>query len=179
MTVVYGAEMESPIGPLLLAATDQGLCNIHFGGLDDSLETLKDWSKKQLEGSEGEIVPVGTADHPVLKEAFSQLQAYFERKLQTFSLPLHMAGTPFQLKVWEVLREVPYGETCTYKDIALAIGQPGAMRAVGGANNRNPVPIVVPCHRVIGAGGKLVGYGGGLPVKIALLDLEQKEWSLV
>lgn len=179
MTVVFAAEMDSPIGPLVLAATEQGLCNIHFGGLDDSLETLKDWSKRQLADSNGVLVPASAGDHPILKEAFNQLQAYFESKLRSFDVPLHMAGTPFQLKVWEALRAVPYGETCTYKDIALAIGQPGAMRAVGGANNRNPVPIIVPCHRVIGAGGKLVGYGGGLPIKVALLDLEQKEWSLV
>lgn len=179
MTAVYAAEIDSLIGPLVLAATEQGLCNIHFGGLDESLETLKGWSKRQLAGSQGELVAVGAAEHPVLKEAHAQLQAYFDRRLKSFDLPLHMAGTPFQLKVWEALRAVPYGETCTYKDIALAIGQPGAMRAVGGANNRNPVPVIVPCHRVIGASGQLIGYGGGLPIKVALLELEQKESSLV
>lgn len=98
------------------------------------------------------------------------------QRTETFVRPrIRSAGTEFQLRVWKALLSVPYGATASYKDIAAAIGSPQAVRAVGGANNRNPVPIVIPCHRIIGAGGQLVGYGGGLPVKTALLELEG--WS--
>jgi methylated-DNA-[protein]-cysteine S-methyltransferase len=103
-----------------------------------------------------------------------QVREYFQGKRTVFDLRLHLKGTPFQKEVWKALSEIPYGETRTYGDIAKAVGRPAAVRAVGLANARNPLPIVVPCHRVIGAGGKLVGYGGGLPVKQALLDRERE-----
>ncbi|HZT32056.1 MAG TPA: methylated-DNA--[protein]-cysteine S-methyltransferase [Bryobacteraceae bacterium] len=108
----------------------------------------------------------------LLREAARQLQAYFDGRLAVFNLPLEMEGTPFQRRVWAELVEIPYGETRSYAEVAAAIGAPRAVRAVGAANGRNPAPIVVPCHRVIGAGGKLVGYGGGLALKRRLLDLE-------
>ena len=110
--------------------------------------------------------------NPILKEAVSQLRAYFAGELCEFDLPLEMEGTAFQKRVWEELTTIPYGETRSYAGIAKAIGTPLAVRAVGAANGRNPVPIVVPCHRVIGTSGKLVGYGGGLPMKRLLLGLE-------
>jgi methylated-DNA-[protein]-cysteine S-methyltransferase len=109
---------------------------------------------------------------PLVKEALRQLTAYFEGRLTEFDLPLEMAGTPFQRRVWDALREIPYGETSSYGELAQNIGRPSAVRAVGAANGRNPIAIIVPCHRVIGASGKLVGYGGGLPMKRMLLDLE-------
>jgi len=111
--------------------------------------------------------------NPLLAEALSQLRAYFAGRLREFDLPLDLAGTDFQIRVWRQLETIPYGETRSYSAIAQAIGRPAAVRAVGAANGANPVPIVVPCHRVIGASGKLVGYGGGLSLKKRLLELEK------
>ena len=108
-----------------------------------------------------------------LREAKRQLREYFEGERRDFDLPLAPAGTAFQLRVWDTLRRIPYGETVSYGEIARRIGRPTASRAVGAANGRNPLAIVVPCHRVIGADGTLVGYGGGLPVKETLLAHEQ------
>ena len=110
--------------------------------------------------------------NPLLREAVSQLQAYFDGNLRRFRLPLDMPGTEFQKSVWRELGKIPYGETRSYAQIAAAIGTPQAVRAVGAANGSNPVAIVVPCHRVIGSGGRLTGYGGGLPLKKRLLELE-------
>jgi methylated-DNA-[protein]-cysteine S-methyltransferase len=110
--------------------------------------------------------------NPLLREAVSQLHAYFARDLRRFKLPLDMHGTEFQKRVWRELETIPYGETRSYAQIAAAIGTPNAVRAVGAANGSNPVAIVVPCHRVIGSGGRLTGYGGGLPLKKRLLELE-------
>jgi methylated-DNA-[protein]-cysteine S-methyltransferase len=111
-------------------------------------------------------------DNRLTAEATRQLRAYFAGELRRFDLPLDMQGTAFQLRVWRELERIPYGETRSYSQIAATIGAPRAVRAVGAANGANPIPIVVPCHRVIGAGGKLVGYGGGLPLKKRLLALE-------
>lgn len=107
-------------------------------------------------------------------DVFAQLQEYFEGKRTRFDFPYELRGTEFQKKVWNALCEIPYGETRSYKDIAVAIGNPKACRAVGMANNRNPISIVVPCHRVIGSDGKMVGYGGGLDMKEKLLKLESR-----
>ncbi|MBS1857834.1 MAG: methylated-DNA--[protein]-cysteine S-methyltransferase [Acidobacteria bacterium] len=113
-----------------------------------------------------------TGADPLIAETARQLRAYFTGALRRFDLPLDMQGTPFQQRVWRQLQSIPYGETRSYRQVAAAIGAPAAVRAVGAANGANPVPIVVPCHRVIGAGGKLVGYGGGLELKQRLLELE-------
>jgi len=107
-----------------------------------------------------------------LQDAVRQLRAYFDGALRIFDLPLDMQGTPFQKQVWHELERIPYGETRSYMQIAVAVGAPKAVRAVGAANGANPIPIVVPCHRVIGTSGKLTGYGGGLPLKKRLLELE-------
>jgi methylated-DNA-[protein]-cysteine S-methyltransferase len=114
----------------------------------------------------------GPGTNPIASEAVRQLRAYFAGQLRRFDLPLDMRGTTFQLRVWRELQRIPYGETRSYQQIAACISAPRAVRAVGAANAANPVPIVVPCHRVIGASGKLVGYGGGLPLKKRLLELE-------
>ena len=116
----------------------------------------------------------GNHSHPVITEAIRQLRAYFNGQLRDFDLPLEMIGTQFQKRVWHALRTIPYGETRSYSQVAAEIGSPNAVRAVGAANGKNPIPIVVPCHRVIGAGGDLVGFGGGLPWKRLLLDLESR-----
>ncbi|NLK00335.1 MAG: methylated-DNA--[protein]-cysteine S-methyltransferase [Clostridia bacterium] len=110
---------------------------------------------------------------PLLQRAAQQLDEYFNGKRKNFDLPLAPQGTEFQKKVWGALLEIPYGETRSYKDIAIQIENPKAFRAVGMANNRNPISIIIPCHRVVGHNGRLVGYGGGLPMKEYLLDLEK------
>lgn len=119
------------------------------------------------------LVEPGAAPTPLLAEAERQLTEYFAGERREFDLPIHAEGTPFQWAVWEQLRQIPYGETRSYGDIARALGKPGAARAVGMANNRNPIGIIVPCHRVVGATGALVGYAGGLDRKRYLLDLER------
>lgn len=109
---------------------------------------------------------------PLLSEAKKQLTCYFEKKLQSFDLPLLIDGTPFQKSVYNELLKIPYGRTVSYKDIAYGIGNPKAVRAVGNANNKNKIPIIIPCHRVIGSNGKLIGYAGGIAVKEYLINLE-------
>ena len=110
---------------------------------------------------------------PLLRRAAAQMEAYFAGKRQHFDLPLAPEGTGFEQQVWKLLRAIPYGQTCTYGDLACRLNNPRAARAVGGACHRNPLPIFIPCHRVVGAAGKLTGYAGGLPIKKTLLDLEQ------
>ena len=127
----------------------------------------------------GRTLPAGytngytKAETPLIKKAAAQLEEYLCGKRRQFNLPLVVHGTEFQVAVWQALQTIPYGETCSYKEIAAAIGRPKAVRAVGMANNRNPIVIIVPCHRVIGHDGSLTGYGGGLPLKERLLELEQ------
>ena len=142
--------MTSPVGPLTLQSHGEAVCAVLFGRRGEPAE----------------------ADTAVLRQCEEELAAYFAGKLRPFTVPLGPVGTPFQLSVWEALRQIPYGETRTYGEIAAAIGNPRACRAVGMANNRNPISILIPCHRVIGSGGALVGYGGGLEVKKFLLKLE-------
>lgn len=159
-------EIASPIGRLLLAASADGLCALQFEENRHPIKRSPLWQD------------VGDAPHAVLDATQTQLAEYFARERQVFELPLAPEGTPFQQAVWRALRSIPYGRTCNYGDIARQIEQPSAVRAVGAANGRNPIAIVVPCHRVIGANGSLVGFGGGLPVKRALLALEcpQTSW---
>jgi methylated-DNA-[protein]-cysteine S-methyltransferase len=146
--------LESPVGPLHLAASAAGLTQVSFQGV------LR---------SPGDGSPAGAA---VLAQAVAELEAYFARRLRAFTVPLAPAGTPFQLEVWRALTDIPYGETISYRTLAERVGRPLGTQAVGQANHRNPIPILIPCHRVIGADGRLVGFGGGLPTKQALLQLE-------
>lgn len=151
--------LESPIGPLLLAADDAGLRHILFQAGPRSQGPDPAWRRV-------DSLPLEAAD---------QLDAYFAGNLREFDLPLAPEGTTFQLEVWAALEEIPYGQTTTYAGIANQIGRPTSTRAVGAANGQNPLPIVVPCHRVIGSDGSLTGFGGGLPIKQALLALERGE----
>ena len=121
-----------------------------------------------------DAAPMALPSTPLLRQAAAELAAYFAGALREFTVPLAPKGTPFQQKVWAALREIPYGETRSYKEIAAMVGNEKACRAVGMANNRNPLPIFIPCHRVVGADGKLVGYAGGLDVKTFLLNLEKE-----
>jgi methylated-DNA-[protein]-cysteine S-methyltransferase len=144
--------IDSPIGDLTLAVDETGLCRLHFGATDRPLD----------------------AD-PLLTETAEQLKAYFAGELQEFTVPLSVrGGSAFERAVWTQLQRIPYGEMQTYGEVAKIVGDAGAARAVGVACNRNPIAIVVPCHRVVGAGGKMVGFGGGIPTKRHLLELEAR-----
>lgn len=154
---------ESPIGRLLLVATERRLCEIWFEGKAD----------KAVLG------PESREDQNSLREPMHQLRAYFAGELETFALDLAPEGTSFQQKVWDELLKIPYGETISYGELARRIGNANASRAVGLANGSNPIPIIIPCHRVIGSNGKLTGYGGGLPIKEKLLALEKRQLSLL
>jgi O-6-methylguanine DNA methyltransferase len=149
---IYYSRISSPIGPLLLAASERGLVALEFGRGRIPAEWVK---------SEEKIAPFAR-----------QLEEYFAGRRRQFDLPLDLRGTDFQQRCWRALLKIPYGETRSYADIARAIGNPAAVRAVGLANGQNPIAIIVPCHRVIGSDGSLTGYGGGLEVKRKLLELE-------
>jgi len=135
---------------------------------DDNFLYRLDKIKEQTFKSEYE-------DNKISKLVKLQLNEYFSKKRKEFSIPLKMEGTIFQKEVWKALIEIPYGQTCSYQDIAIKLNKPKACRAVGGANNKNPIIIIVPCHRVIGKNGSLTGYGGGLDLKEKLLDLERNK----
>jgi methylated-DNA-[protein]-cysteine S-methyltransferase len=147
----------SPVGALLLINDGHGFCGLHFQDGAHPLDIDENWKKQR---SPFTLV-------------IQQLEEYFEGRLHTFTIPLSLQGTAFQQSVWGALQTIPYGVTVSYGTIAQKIGHPKASRAVGAANGKNPVSIITPCHRVIGRGGQLLGYGGGLPIKKALLDLEQ------
>jgi O-6-methylguanine DNA methyltransferase len=168
MNALAVSEMESPIGTLLIVTAEEQLCAIEFGGLEHVREPLAHWSRRWF--GLDRFVRDDKATAPVRK----QLEQYFAGERRQFHLPLLLRGTPFQIRVWQALLEIPYGETRSYREVARMIGAEKAVRAVGGANNRNPLPIVVPCHRVIGADGSLVGYGGGLSIKRHLLQWEAR-----
>jgi methylated-DNA-[protein]-cysteine S-methyltransferase len=148
--------VESPIGELTLASDGEALTGLYM---------TDQRHRPELPAADGD-------DDAVLAAARAQLAEYFAGERREFDLPLKPAGTPFQRAVWEALRDIPYGETAGYGELANRLGRPGAARAVGLANGRNPIAIVVPCHRVIGAAGALTGYGGGLERKRYLLELE-------
>ena len=151
---IYGEIYESPVGALTILAEKKGIRAIKFG-------------------KDEEVKSTGKANE-MTRWAVKELEEYFKGKRKEFTVPCRPEGTDFQKRVWEALTRIPYGETRTYKEIAAEAGNPGASRAVGMANNKNPVPIIIPCHRVIGSDGKLTGYAGGLGVKEFLLNLERE-----
>jgi methylated-DNA-[protein]-cysteine S-methyltransferase len=157
MEAIYFTRTASPAGPLLLALSTRGLIKLEFDRGQPAQGDKQTW----LESADA------------LQPWLNQLTEYFDGHRQQFSLPLDLRGTDFQLQCWRALLDIPYGETRSYREIAQAIGHPHAFRAVGMSNNRNPIAIVVPCHRVIASDGTLCGYGGGLDLKRKLLDLEQ------
>jgi methylated-DNA-[protein]-cysteine S-methyltransferase len=156
-------KIESPLGPLLLASDEAGLREIHFANGRRPPAPNPEWKENAA----------------ALKEPVRQLRAYFAGELQNFDLPLSPQGTDFQQKVWSELCRIPYGDTISYGELARRIRNPKASRAVGLANGSNPIPIIIPCHRVIGSNGKLTGYGGGLPIKEKLLALERRQLTLL
>ena len=155
--------IDSPVGPILLAGDGVALRIIRFQEGTTPLDPPEAWKQ----------------DDRSFSDAAMQLKEYFAGKRRSFELPLRPEGTPFQIKVWAELGRVPYGETISYGELARRVGNPNAMRAVGAANGANPLPIVIPCHRVIGANGKMVGYAAGLPIKQRLLAIEAEHSSLL
>jgi methylated-DNA-[protein]-cysteine S-methyltransferase len=154
-TMIY-THIATPIGHLLAARNGQGLTAIHFEKHGAPAAPKEEWMR----------------DDGAFDDVREELRAYFARELQTFTVPLAPRGTPFQLDVWSALRTIRYGETRSYQQLARMIGREKAVRAVGAANGANPLPIIIPCHRVIGSNGSLTGFGGGVSVKRFLLDLE-------
>jgi methylated-DNA-[protein]-cysteine S-methyltransferase len=162
MNITLYTTFESPLGELLLTGDGHALSRLSMQNGRRPISIESDWQR----------------DAEAFEDIRQQLRGYFAGERRTFDVPLQMTGNRFELGVWDALREIPYGETVSYGQIAAAIGQPGAARAVGLANGRNPVAVIVPCHRVIGADGSLTGYGGGLGRKQLLLDLEAGVQSL-
>jgi len=164
MKMCWSKKVKTPAGELLVAATTEGICRICFPAEEE--ERRLSWFRKHLgsppKGSGGKWIPV----------AIGQLEDYFHGKRISFQIPLDLRGTEFQLRVWKALEQIPFGGTLTYGEVAGRIGNPKANQAVGAAVGKNPVAIVIPCHRVIGHNGALVGFGGGLPTKRRLLKLE-------
>lgn len=152
-------QFDSPIGQITVNANYEGLLGVWY------------------ESHKMELSEFGTRadDHPILKLTVTQLKEYFRGDRRDFSIPLAAKGTEFQNKVWKALTTIPYGKTWCYKDLAIAVGNPKASQAVGGANGKNPISIIVPCHRVIGKNGSLTGYAGGVDIKEKLLALESNK----
>jgi O-6-methylguanine DNA methyltransferase len=169
METLHCAEMDSAIGPLFLAASTQGLVALEFDARLPGQQSIRP-NPRHLRREKNDLA---FEDSPrTMSPYIGELEEYFASKRRQFSLPLDLRGTDFQRACWRALLAIPYGETRTYADIARAVGKANAFRAVGMANNRNPVAIVVPCHRVIASDGTLCGYGGGLDLKRKLLELE-------
>jgi len=160
----YYSFIKSPIGDLMLAADASAVTGLYFAGCDHIPAASKRWALKP--------------QHPVLEQAAKQLQEYFAGKRKTFSLPLRLAGTNFQQRVWREISIIPYGETLSYSDLAKRAGAPRAIRAAGTTTGRNPVSIIIPCHRVMGKDGGLHGFAGGLERKRHLLELESPGISI-
>jgi len=163
MNQIYYSTFESPVGPLLLAGSKAGLQLVSFAAGDRAKSVDPEWR----------------LDNSAFVDVVRQLQSYFAGERKNFDLSLLLEGTDFQKTVWTALRKIPYGETISYKELAEMIGKPRAVRAVGAANGANPIPIIIPCHRVIGNDGSLTGFGGGLPLKKRLLELESRQLKLI
>ena len=164
--MIYGF-LDTPIGRLLMARDTAGVRLIHFNGPARGPAKAGPYVRKRFRPAAG-----WERHDRAFDDLSTQLAEYFDGRRHVFELPLAPEGTPFQLRVWNALLDIPYGETISYGELAVRIGDRSASRAVGLANGSNPLPIVIPCHRVIGSNGKLTGYGGGLPIKERLLTLE-------
>lgn len=169
METLRSTLLHSSIGPLFLAASDKGLFALEFDARLPGQQTIRPNPRNLRE--ESKAVRFEQSDH-AMRPYVRELEEYFTGTRREFSFPLDLRGTEFQLACWRALLAIPYGKTRTYADIARAVGRPQGFRAVGMANNRNPIAIVVPCHRVIASDGTLCGYGGGLEIKRKLLQLE-------
>lgn len=164
MEEVYYAATSSPIGTIWVASDKAGVCQVSFGGTEQ--EFLKELSVAGFQHAQ--------ADREFNKGALEEIEDYFAGTVTRFSSPLHPNGKPFEMRVWQALQRIPLGETRSYEEIACAIGNPNACRAVGGANSRNPIPLLIPCHRVIRKDGGLGGFSSGTAIKQWLLQFEQQ-----
>jgi O-6-methylguanine DNA methyltransferase len=169
MEILHSTVLDSSIGPLFLAASDRGLVALEFDRRLPGQQTIRP-NPRDLRAESKSLLFQDSAGQ--MRDYVRELKEYFAGTRREFSFPLDLRGTEFQLACWNALLAIPYGETRTYGDIARAVNRPTGFRAVGMANNRNPIAIVVPCHRVIASDGKLCGYGGGLDIKRRLLELE-------
>jgi O-6-methylguanine DNA methyltransferase len=169
MEILHSTVFTSPVGPLFLAGSDRGLVALEFDQRLPGQQTLRP-NPRDLRAESDKLRFEQSVTR--MERYLAQLEEYFAGKRREFTFPLDLRGTEFQLACWRALLQIPYGETRTYADIARAVGRPQGFRAVGMANNRNPIAIVVPCHRVIASDGTLCGYGGGLDIKRTLLQLE-------
>jgi AraC family transcriptional regulator of adaptative response/methylated-DNA-[protein]-cysteine methyltransferase len=167
VTPVITSEIDSPVGVLVAGVTDDGVCLLEFRDRE-ILET-------QVAKVRARVGPTGSGSHATLDRLRMELDEYFRGQRRVFSVPLVYPGTPFQTKVWNALREIPFGSTISYEELARRVGSPEGQRAAGHANGQNPIAIVIPCHRVINKDGKLGGYGGRLWRKQLLLGLERGE----
>ncbi len=156
----FSCRIDSFVGPLTVVSDESAVTAIHFGDVVPNGTAFAE--------------PTDSAWPEVLRQAARELTEFFAGTRRTFTVPLAPVGTPFQQQVWRALQNIPYGATCSYRDIACAVGRPAACRAVGMANHCNPIPIIIPCHRVVGADGRLTGYAGGLAIKSRLLQLERE-----
>ncbi|WP_281976081.1 methylated-DNA--[protein]-cysteine S-methyltransferase [Halobacillus litoralis] len=172
---LYYDSFETPLGVMTVLANDEGVCRIDYGHHEERLSSYQSWKRKHF--LKGELVY--DPEHTYVKQTMLEIMEYFEGNRSEFHVPLNCYGTDFQRQVWRaLLHYAPYGETRSYKDIAASMHSPKAIRAVGGAINQNPFSIVVPCHRVIGSNGKLVGYAGGLDKKQKLLEFENEHHTV-
>jgi methylated-DNA-[protein]-cysteine S-methyltransferase len=159
------------IGEVTVVLYEDRVCMLHFGSVEENEDRIKLWLKKHI----GASCELRTELYPVHNEVFRELGEYAVNERTEFTVSLDMRGTPFQKRVWQALQSIPYGTTKSYAEIAAEADSPKAFRAVGMANNKNPVSIIVPCHRVIGKNGKMVGFGGGVHLKEGLLALEKAQ----
>ncbi|TDQ35438.1 methylated-DNA--[protein]-cysteine S-methyltransferase [Aureibacillus halotolerans] len=167
MTISFYELDDTPLGTLTLYFSEKGLCRLAFGTYEERLEKETPWFERYFDNPSFEQINASSSTR-------SQLEEYFSGERTAFDVPLDLRGTDFQAKVWQALMDVPYGEMTAYKGIAETIASPKAVRAAGGAINKNPIPVIVPCHRVIGSDGSLVGYNGGLSIKKTLLEIEKR-----
>lgn len=165
MTKVYYTPVETNWGTFMIASTDKGVCQLHY--IQDNNDNFFKWLEKKV-GHKGIL------NWERNKDAANELIQYLQGKLKKFESPLDLIGTPFQIKVWEQLRNIPYGKTASYSDIAQAVNVPKGARAIGMANNANPILLMIPCHRVIGKNGSLVGFEYGIDLKAKLINLEKE-----
>lgn len=159
------------IGEVTVVLYKARVCMLHFGSVEENEDRINLWLKKHI----GSSCELRAELHPMHNEVFRELEEYAANERTTFTVPLDMRGTTFQKRVWQALQSIPYGTTKSYAEIAEEADSPKAFRAVGMANNKNPVSIIVPCHRVIGKNGKMVGFGGGVHLKEGLLALEKAQ----
>lgn len=163
--MIWSCCFDSPVGPLTVVSNETAVTTVRFGRFVPAATDL---------GSPTDSGRADSAQPEVLQQAVQELTEFFAGTRRTFTVPVAPEGTPFQQTVWMALQRIPYGETCSYQAVAEAVGNPKACRAVGMANHRNPIPIIIPCHRVVGANGHLTGYAGGLEIKSRLLRFEQE-----